>query len=110
MMERSRPRDLYDIVNLFRRPEFSADAPRVHRILVAKCEHKGIDVPTLDALDASPFRAELQSEWGNMLAHQLPALRRTNNSGASCRPCLSGWRTVRHRSRCRLSRKRPTPS
>lgn len=74
MAERSRPRDLYDIVNLFRRPEFAADAPRVHRILVAKCEHKGIDVPTLDALEASPFRAELQSEWGNMLAHQLPAL------------------------------------
>src|SRR5437763_1240731 len=47
MTERSRPRDLYDIVNLFRRPEFSADAPRVHRILVAKCQHKGIDVPTL---------------------------------------------------------------
>ena len=74
MSERSRPRDLYDIVNLFRRPEFSADAPRVHRILVAKCEHKGIDVPTFETLEASPFRAELQSEWGNMLAHQLPAL------------------------------------
>lgn len=74
MAERSRPRDLYDIINLFRRPEFSADAARVRGILIAKCEHKSIPVPSIVAIEASIYRAELESEWANMLAHQLPAL------------------------------------
>jgi hypothetical protein len=37
-----------------------------------KCAHAGIDVPTLDTMLTTPFRSEIESEWENMLGHQLP--------------------------------------
>ena len=41
-------------------------------MLSEKCGHAGIDIPTVDAIRSSPFRAEIESEWENMLGHQLP--------------------------------------
>jgi hypothetical protein len=41
------------------------------RTLGEKCEFKGISVPDANSLANSPLRAELESEWENMLAHQL---------------------------------------
>lgn len=74
MGERSRPRDLYDIINLFRRREFLSHAELVNSVYVQKCESKGVQVFTFDSIEASPYRTELEAEWGNMLGHQLPAL------------------------------------
>jgi predicted nucleotidyltransferase component of viral defense system len=74
MGERSRPRDLYDIVNLYRRDDLRIRRDDIHTILVEKCAHKGIEVPTLATIDASGLIPELESEWENMLGHQLPAL------------------------------------
>lgn len=74
MGQRGRPRDLYDIVNLFRRHDLRLHADLVHRVLAEKCQLRGIDVPTFDLVAAAPHRAELESEWANMLGHQLPAL------------------------------------
>ena len=74
MGERSRPRDLYDIVNLFRRPDFRQHAGLVLDVLKQKCQAKGIPVPSAESIRASPMFEELKSEWGNMLAHQLRAL------------------------------------
>jgi hypothetical protein len=44
----------------------------VLRTLGEKCAFKGIPVPDATSLANSPIRAELESEWENMLAHQLP--------------------------------------
>ena len=74
MGERSRPRDLYDIVNLFRRPEFRQHAGLILEVLKEKCQSKDIPVPSAESLRVSPMFEELESEWGNMLAHQLRAL------------------------------------
>ena len=74
MGERSRPRDLYDIVNLFRRPDFRRHPALVLDILGQKCQAKGIPVPSAESIQASPMFEELKSEWGNMLVHQLRAL------------------------------------
>ena len=74
MGERSRPRDLYDIVNLYRRPDLRLRAGEIQAILVEKCESKGIPVPTFQSIETSDFVVELESEWENMLGHQLPAL------------------------------------
>lgn len=74
MGERSRPRDLYDIVNLYRRNDLRILREDIHAILVEKCAHKGIEVPTLAIIEASGLVPELESEWANMLGHQLPAL------------------------------------
>ena len=74
MAERSRPRDLYDIVNLFRRPEFRQHGSLVLDVLGEKCQAKDIPVPSAESIRESPMFPELESEWGNMLAHQLRAL------------------------------------
>lgn len=74
MGERSRPRDLYDIVNLFRRQDFHPHAELIRSVYVQKCETKGVEVFTFDSIENSPYRVELETEWGNMLGHQLPTL------------------------------------
>ena len=70
--ERTRPRDLYDVVNLFHNGEFAAAAATIRRIVQAKCNFKKIPFPTLTTIE--PARDELIGEWSNMLGHQLPAL------------------------------------
>jgi predicted nucleotidyltransferase component of viral defense system len=72
LAERCRPRDLYDVVYLHRHPDLIGRAADVARVLQEKCAHVGIDMPTLEALLATPFRSEIESEWENMLGHQLP--------------------------------------
>ncbi|MHB8492618.1 MAG: nucleotidyl transferase AbiEii/AbiGii toxin family protein, partial [Solirubrobacteraceae bacterium] len=74
MAQRGRPRDLYDIVNLFRRGDLRMYPEAIRSALQEKCSAKGIEVPTADDFAESPLLAELESEWGNMLGHQLPAL------------------------------------
>ena len=74
MGERSRPRDLYDIVNLSRRPDFGQHAGIVLDVLMQKCEAKGVPVPSAESIRTSPMFEELESEWKSMLAHQLRAL------------------------------------
>lgn len=74
MGERGRPRDLYDIIHLFRRPDLQREPELIREVLAEKCAAKGVAVPTVDTVLQSPHRAELESEWANMLAHQLPAL------------------------------------
>ncbi len=73
LAERQRPRDLYDVIHLHRR-DAGVDRAAVREVLRAKCEFKGIAVPTFDSLRASPQHAELRADWGQMLAHQLPEL------------------------------------
>ncbi len=74
MGERGLPRDLYDIVNLFWRGDLHAHGPMIRDVLVEKCQTKGVPVPTLAELEGAATRAGLESEWANMLGHQLPAL------------------------------------
>jgi len=74
MGQRGRPRDLYDIVNLFRRNDLRLHAELVRTVLVEKCRIKSIEVPTFESVAAAPYRVEVESEWANMLGHQLPAL------------------------------------
>jgi predicted nucleotidyltransferase component of viral defense system len=74
MGERSRPRDLYDIVNLYRRPDLRLRQAEVRAVLEEKCEAKGIPVPTFASIEQSELVPELESEWENMLGHQLPVL------------------------------------
>ncbi len=74
MGQRSRPRDLYDIIKLFWREDLQAEPGHIKKVLEQKCAHKNIPVPTFEAIDNSPNKTELISEWKNMLAHQLQVL------------------------------------
>ena len=72
LAERARPRDLYDVVNLYRNSEARPEPRRFIEVLRAKCEFKGIEIPRI--ADLERHRAELEAGWAGMLEHQLPAL------------------------------------
>ncbi len=72
--ERERPRDLYDVVHLYRHDDIKPDREIVLSTLREKCSFKGIDIPSMETLGNRPEHDELQTEWANMLAHQLQAL------------------------------------
>lgn len=74
MGERGRPRDLYDIVLLFRRRDFQSAPNVIKTVLQEKCRSKNVPYPTLDSVQNAQSKAELISEWKNMLGHQLSAL------------------------------------
>ncbi len=69
--ERGRPRDLYDVINLFRNDNLPAPAV-LQNILSQKCDYKGISIPDLDGMET--YRDEMAQNWEPMLAHQLPRL------------------------------------
>jgi len=72
LAERARPRDLYDVVNLFRNGDARPEATVVLDVLRQKCEFKGIGIPTV--ADIEQRKSDLEGGWAAMLAHQLPAL------------------------------------
>lgn len=72
LAERTRPRDLYDVVNLFRNEDARPEPASILDVLRQKCAFKGIPVPR-DG-DFEGHRTDLEAAWQSMLAHQLPAL------------------------------------
>ncbi|MCF8069204.1 MAG: nucleotidyl transferase AbiEii/AbiGii toxin family protein [Desulfobacterales bacterium] len=74
LAERERPRDLYDVVHLYRHDELTASQNTILSTLQKKCAFKNISVPTMETFRNRPEREEIEVEWENMLAHQLPAL------------------------------------
>lgn len=74
LAERERPRDLYDVVHLYRHDEIRPDRSVVLKTLQEKCAFKGIPVPTIESLQREDAKIKLAAEWEDMLAHQLPVL------------------------------------
>ena len=74
LAERERPRDLYDVIHLYRHDELASGQNIILNTLEKKCAYKEISVPTMETFRNRPEREELEAEWGNMLAHQFPAL------------------------------------
>lgn len=70
--ERTRARDLYDVVHLHRNGEYEPAAVRVREILARKCAFKAIALVTLDLVCAG--QEIVVGTWEGMLAHQLPQL------------------------------------
>ena len=74
LKERLRPRDLYDVVHLYRHDSSKPDRQVIVETLSEKCKYKEISAPAMQDFTDHTGRAELEAEWGNMLGHQLPAL------------------------------------
>src|SRR5690606_36713329 len=75
LSEPARPRDLYDVVFLLENPPEGLDLAAARRIFLRKCRAKDLSPPTCGALaEALAASPELEAEWANMLAHQLPLL------------------------------------
>jgi predicted nucleotidyltransferase component of viral defense system len=91
LRERSRPRDLYDVVHLLENAPQDLDLIKVRRLFVEKCSRKGIAVPsTTELISIVASDAQLRSEWASMLAHQLPALPDLD-ALLSRLPAILGW-------------------
>lgn len=75
LFERTRPRDLYDVLYILENQPSALNLTHVREIFRKKCQAKGIEPPTSSAL-LSLIRGsdELRAEWANMLGHQLPQL------------------------------------
>ena len=75
LYERTRPRDLYDVVYLLENCIDAIALADTREIFAAKCEYKGLPVPSSqDLVKIVHDNEELRTEWANMLAHQLPNL------------------------------------
>ncbi len=74
LAERIRPRDLYDVIHFFRNREMIKKPALVFETLKAKCAFKKIGVPTFKDIENHEKLEELEPQWENMLAHQLPSL------------------------------------
>jgi len=74
LAERERPRDLYDVVHLYRRDGLNPNRALILDTLTKKCKFKNIDVPTMESLTNQPQRQDIEVDWESMLAHQLPVL------------------------------------
>lgn len=72
LAERARPRDLYDVINLFRNADLRPTASELRNVLVRKCAYKGIGIPAF--ADMEQHRPTMERSWKDMLVHQLPAL------------------------------------
>lgn len=74
LAERARPRDLYDVIHFFRNRGMIDNKKLVYNVLNKKCGYKKIPVPTYLSIKNHEKLEELNAQWHNMLAHQLPAL------------------------------------
>jgi predicted nucleotidyltransferase component of viral defense system len=75
LLERTRPRDLYDVVFLLESHHGELDFGQIRELFGQKCETKGLVTPnSAELLVVVRSSGELRSEWENMLGHQLPAL------------------------------------
>jgi len=73
--ERTRPRDLYDVVQLVENYSDAVDFVSARAIFGKKCSAKKIATPSGERLVAQVREStELEADWKTMLAHQLPAL------------------------------------
>ncbi len=75
LFERSRPRDLYDVVYILENRADMLNLDHARELFDGKCREKNLTTPTAaQLLTIVQTEAELRSEWANMLAHQLPQL------------------------------------
>jgi predicted nucleotidyltransferase component of viral defense system len=74
LAQRIRPRDLYDVIHFFRNREMIKNPQLVYDVLEQKCAFKKMEMPTFDYIENHEKLDELEPQWSNMLAHQLPSL------------------------------------
>lgn len=75
LLERTRPRDLYDVLFLIGSRSGDINEEEARDLFRQKCEVKGITPPSSETLLAAVRSSgELRADWEHMLAHQLPVL------------------------------------
>lgn len=74
LVERLRPRDLYDVVHLHIDNRWKPDRKIVSETLEKKCQYKNVPVPSVAVLKRGGRIQELKNDWEDMLSHQIANL------------------------------------
>ena len=74
LVQRLRPRDLYDVIHLFQQKDSSINAALIKNTLQSKCNHRSTLFPTMALIETHNNRKLLESEWSIQLKHQMPEL------------------------------------
>lgn len=91
LVERTRPRDLYDVIFILENRADGTDLATTREVYERKCLAKGLRAARTDEVVTLAQQAsELRSEWANMLAHQLPQLPPLDSVLGRLQPLL-GW-------------------
>lgn len=85
------PRDIFDIVNIYRNFREDISPERANRILIEKFNFKGLPKPSTDLILKNIDNEFLSSAWNSSLAHQLQALPPVEDFLADLRPALAWW-------------------
>ncbi len=72
LSERTRPRDLYDVINLFRLPHPTKEHSLVSKLLAQKCAFKNAKIPVFHDLEKH-YQA-CKAGWQDQLSHQILVL------------------------------------
>ncbi len=75
LIERARPRDLYDIIHLKKSSHLVKDRELLKSTIEQKFAFKKIPFPTMDVVNNHRNKEILISEWNYMLRHQLSDLK-----------------------------------
>ncbi len=74
LSDRTRPRDLYDVINIHAQTQYPLDSTEVGIAIARKCEHRKIVQPSLALASQPPKKEKLERAWSAMLKHQLPKI------------------------------------
>jgi predicted nucleotidyltransferase component of viral defense system len=69
LVERTRPRDLYDVIHLFHHLEHQKSQETVLNFLKQKCDFKGVQLPTMESLEKQQIACSVG--WTDQLSHQI---------------------------------------
>ncbi len=74
LYQRARPRDLYDVIHMYRHNELISELSLLVSVLEDKCTFMDLVQPTYENIANHPQKGELAAEWKNMLKHQIAVL------------------------------------
>lgn len=74
LVQRLRPRDLYDVVHLFQQKDSNTSIALIRDTLQKKCEFQSVPFPKIELIETHDNRKLLESEWVIQLRHQMPEL------------------------------------
>jgi predicted nucleotidyltransferase component of viral defense system len=74
LVQRLRPRDLYDVVHLFQQKDSNTNIALIKQTLQKKCDYRSVPFPKMELIETHDNRKLLESEWATQLRHQMPEL------------------------------------
>lgn len=74
LIQRLRPRDLYDIIHLHFDKRWQPQKAITLSILQKKCDYKKVPLPNMQTIEESGKVLDLSNDWDEMLTHQISNL------------------------------------